>query len=64
MLVLHASVIYTLSLQCGKQTGCFLFQLIAIGPTTAEAALSHYKLEVWSVASKPTPEYLLAAILK
>jgi uroporphyrinogen-III synthase len=37
--------------------------LVAIGPTT-EAALSKYKLKVWSVASKPTPEHLLEAIQK
>jgi hypothetical protein len=41
----------------------FFFQLVAIGPTT-EAALLEYKLKVWSVASKPTPEDLLEAILK
>jgi hypothetical protein len=41
----------------------FFFQFVAIGPTT-EAALLEYKLKVWSVASKPTPEDLLEAILK
>jgi hypothetical protein len=39
------------------------FQFVAIGPTT-EAALLEYKLKVWSVATKPTPEHLLEAILK
>jgi uroporphyrinogen-III synthase len=41
----------------------FFFQLVAIGPTT-EAALLEYKLKVWSVASKPTPEDLIEAILR
>ncbi|PNF26751.1 Uroporphyrinogen-III synthase [Cryptotermes secundus] len=38
-------------------------KFVAIGPTT-EAALLEHKLKVWSVASKPTPEHLLEAILK
>jgi uroporphyrinogen-III synthase len=42
---------------------CFFFQLVAIGPTT-EAAFLGYKLKATSVASKPTPEHLLEAILK
>jgi uroporphyrinogen-III synthase len=48
----------------GNKLASFLFQLVAIGPTTAEAALSEYKLKVWSVASKPTSEHLLEAVLK
>jgi uroporphyrinogen-III synthase len=48
----------------GNRLASFLFQLVAIGPTTAEAAFSEYKLKVWSVASKPTPEHLLEAVLK
>ncbi|KAJ9583329.1 hypothetical protein L9F63_022346 [Diploptera punctata] len=38
-----------------------LLKLIAIGPTT-EKSLLEYKLEVSSVAKKPTPEYLLEAV--
>lgn len=38
-------------------------KLVAIGPTT-EAAFLGYKLKARSVASKPTPEHLLEAVLK
>ncbi|XP_069674066.1 uroporphyrinogen-III synthase-like [Periplaneta americana] len=38
-------------------------KFVAIGPTTQEAILD-YNLKVWSVASRPTPEHLLEAVLK